>query len=430
VIFFKRPSNEGGQPVRSVEILRKQIDRELSFMHRARQDAVWRAVEGLIVGGKACLTALGRSLPGIISDKHKIKMVDRLLGNQALHRELNRIYQVLARYLLKVVRTPIIAVDWTGAGAHHYELSAKICSDGRALPLYSQVYAKKRYAQHDAHREFLRELSEILPSECKPILVTDAGFYSSWFTEVRRYCWHYIGRVRGSAHVLLGGPFAGQELTLKQLHRLAGTEAKDFGTALVGSGARRLVLSPMPRGKGRKRLTRNGKPGRNTVDQTSSKGAREPWVLVTSLQVDAASVVYGYSLRMQIEESFRDHKSTRNGWSMRLTVTRSAERMSVMLLIASLADLVVQIAGRAHAVSEHASGLQANTVRKQRVLSFFFRGCSACRKGTELTTSQLRAAMKQLIATVVNNATRFLAELSGASNQDRPSALRLRSPKL
>jgi hypothetical protein len=426
VIFFKRPSNEGGQPVRSVEILRKQIDRELSFMHRGRQDAVWRAVEGLIVGGKACLTALGRSLPGATSEKHKIKAVDRLLGNEALHLELNRIYKVLARWLLKSVRTPVIAVDWTGAGAHHYELSAKICSDGRALPLYSQVYAKKKYAQTDSHNAFLRELSKILPSECKPILVTDAGFYHAWFAEVQHYGWHYIGRVRGSAHVLLGSPFAGQVLTLKELHCLAGTQAKDFGSAIVSSGTRRLVLSPRPRRKGRKRLTRNGKPGRKTVDKTCSKGAREPWVLVTSLQVDAASVVYGYSLRMQIEESFRDHKSTRNGWSMRLTVTRSAERMSVMLLIASLADMVVQIAGRAHAVSEHASGLQANTMRKQRVLSFFFRGCSACSKRIELTTSQLRAAIKEITASVVDNAAHFLGELSGAFVRARSCALRRR----
>lgn len=416
--------------MRNVEILRNQLDLELSFMHRRRRDSVWRAVTGLIVGGKACLTALGRSLPGATSDKHKIKMVDRLIGNKALHRELERIYQVLARCLLKAVRTPVIAVDWTGAGAHHHELSAKICSDGRALPLYSQVYAKKKYAQVDAHNAFLRELSEILPSGCKPVLVTDAGFCQSWFAEVRRYCWHYIGRVRGTAHVLLGGPFGGQRLTLKELHRLAGAQPKDFGHAILSAGtrphAKRLVLSPRPRGKGRKRLTRDGKPGCKHVDKTSSAGAREPWVLVTSLQVDAASVVYGYSLRMQIEESFRDHKSTRNGWCMRLTITRSAERMSAMLLIASLADIAVQIAGRAYAVSEHASGLQANTVRKERVLSFFFQGCSACRKGTEFTTSQLRSAMKEIVATLAENATRFLSELLGEVIRARPSALRLR----
>jgi hypothetical protein len=413
--------------VRNVDILRNLLDPKLlACMHRRRVETLWRLVTGLILGGKACSAALGRSLPGLTSDKHKIKTVDRFLGNEALHREVNLIYQALAHALVMNVRMPVIAVDWTGAGAHHNELSAKLCSDGRALPLYSQVYAKKKYVQADAHRAFLHELSQILPIGCEPVLVTDAGFHHAWFSEVRRYNWHYIGRVRGASQVVLGGPFAGKKLTLKQVHGLARTQAKDLGNAIVSAGTNphgyRMVLSRQPRRKGRKRLTRQGKAGRNHTDKSASRGAREPWILVTSLQVGAASVVYGYSLRMQIEESFRDHKSTRHGWCMRQTVTRSAERMSVMLMIASLADIVVQTAGRVHASSKHGSGLQANTIRKKRVLSFVFHGCSACRRGLEFTTSQLQAALKELVRTLAKHGARFVLQLRRRAARPRPSA--------
>jgi hypothetical protein len=379
-------------------------------------------VTGLVIGGRACLTALGRALPGETSEKHRIKAVDRLLGNPALHREIDQVYRAIAHWLLKNVRTPIIAVDWTGAGAHHFELSAKICSDGRALPLYSLVYAKGQYVQGVAHREFLRGLASILPKGCRPIVVTDAGFHSEWFAEVRRYNWHYIGRVRGTAHVTLND----QELTLRQLHRYAGARPKELIGAFVSAGrlTQRLILSAQPQHKGRERLTLKGKPGRKTVDLKASQSAREPWVLATSLQSDAAFVVHAYSLRMQIEESFRDRKSYRNGWSMRLAVTRSRKRLAVLLMLASLAELAVEMAGRAVVHAGRSFGFQANTTRKHRVLSFFFLGCRVCRTGVEHTQSELRAALASLIQTIVRNAKPFLAELPRlARARRRPSSL-------
>jgi hypothetical protein len=410
--------------VRSVEILQSAIGENLSSIHPRRVAAVWRAVTGLIVGGTASLTALGRSLPGETSEKHRIKAVDRLLGNKALHEEHDQVYRAIAHWLLKGVRIPAIAVDWTGAGAHHDELSAKLCSDGRALPLFSLVFVKGRYVQSNAHQEFLRRLSNILPAGCKPILITDAGFHNEWFAEVRRYNWHYIGRIRGRSFVKL----AGRQLTLQQVHRLAGSQAKDLGMAILSvtqPHAHRLVLSAQPRAKGRKRLTRRGKPGRATTDHKASKGAREPWVLATSLVSDAASVVRAYGFRMQIEQSFRDRKCYRHGWSMRLAITRSPERLAVLHVIASLAELAVQIAGRAVAVTNVSLGFQANTTRKRRVLSYFFLGCRACRTGVMHTTSQLRGALKGLVHTIKCNARLFATELVvDAIVRSRPSALR------
>jgi len=414
--------------VRSVEILQAALGKNLSSIHPRRQAAVWRAVVGLIIGGKACLTALGRALPGTTSDKHRIKAVDRLLGNEALHREHDVIYRAVAHWLLNGVRTPVIAVDWTGAGAHHYELSAKLCSDGRALPLYSLVFPKNEYNSLGPHQQFLRRLAGILPAGCIPIIVTDAGFSYEWFRDVRRYNWHYIGRIRGSSHARLGDRW----YTLKQLHGLAGVRSKDLGIAFMTRQAQqphRLVLAPRPKSKGRKRTTRRGAPGRSTTDHSASTGAREPWVLATSLDSDASLIVRAYGLRMQIEQSFRDRKSTRNGWSMHLTVTRDRDRMAVLLMLASLAELTVQLVGRATALKPVSFGFQANTTRKRRVLSYFFIGCRACRLGLDHTQRQLRNALDALFATFDRNAQLFAALLRDMTNaRARPRASARRVP--
>jgi hypothetical protein len=116
-------------------------------------------------------------LPSSKCEKSGIKRIDRLLGNVRLHEELVPVQRAIARWLLAEVRFPVIAVDWTGAGAHHYEISANLCSSGRALPLLSLVFPKEQLSSVAAHREFLRALSCVLPEHCKPTLVTDAVFH-------------------------------------------------------------------------------------------------------------------------------------------------------------------------------------------------------------------------------------------------------------
>ena len=110
---------------------------------------------------------------------------------------------------------------------------------------------------------------------------------------------------------------------------------------------------------------------------------------------------------------------------MRLAITRSPERLAVLHVIASLAELAVQIAGRAVAVTNVSLGFQANTTRKRRVLSYFFLGCRACRTGVMSTTSQLRGALKSLVHAIKCNARIFATELTvDAIVRSRPSALR------
>ncbi|MBT8765727.1 hypothetical protein J7302_06230 [Pseudomonas sp. DB1] len=36
----------------------------------------------------------------------------------------------------------------------------------------------------------------MLPADCTPVLVTDAGFRRPWFQAVEAKGWHYVGRIR------------------------------------------------------------------------------------------------------------------------------------------------------------------------------------------------------------------------------------------
>jgi hypothetical protein len=77
---------------------------------------------------------------------------------------------------------------------------------------------------------------------------------------------------------------------------------------------------------------------------------REPWLLAysNSLQsVGAARIAAGYGKRMQIEQSFRDLKSGRYGCALRYSLTRTATRLSVLLLLHALASFVAWLVGLA-----------------------------------------------------------------------------------
>ena len=193
---------------------------------------------------------------------------------------------------------------------------------------------------------------------------------------------------------------------VRSSHELAGRRSRDLGWLHMRRGMPReyrLVLSEVPKLKGRKRLTLKGIAGRNMQDRRSSSGAREPWLLATSLSSGSNAIVRTYGLRMQIEQSFRDTKSHRNGWSLRHAQSKSAKRLEVLLLIASLALVVVQMVGRAAASCDLQRRFQANTVTARRVLSVFVLGHHVLRSKISLPRSILLKALNEAVATSALN---------------------------
>jgi hypothetical protein len=63
----------------------------------------------------------------------------------------------------------------------------------------------------------------------------------------------------------------------------------------------------------------------------------EPWFLITDLPGRAAALTALFARRMAVEELFRDDKSLRNGWALRLTQSTKPGRFDRLLLVLALA---------------------------------------------------------------------------------------------
>ncbi|WP_154669258.1 IS4 family transposase, partial [Legionella bozemanae] len=167
-------------------------------IHGKRLSPLCLFVEALIREKKLSLTRLGRALKNKTQEKHNIKRCDRFLGNKLLHQERQSIYKEVAHRLIGTIERPLILVDWSHVpNTTHYLLRASLVAKGRALSIYEEVFTKQYENSNKAHRQFLHHLKTLLPETCRPILITDAGFYNSWFRLVLNQGWDYIGRIRG-----------------------------------------------------------------------------------------------------------------------------------------------------------------------------------------------------------------------------------------
>jgi hypothetical protein len=156
----------------SIILLQRWLERNTAFMHRRRAASLTAVVGGLLRDGKLTLSHLGRAVCGASHAKHKIKRVDRLLGNSHLHRERAAVYRALAQWLLRGVERPVILVDWSDCAPGHewLMLSAALALGGRAIPLYEEVHRLASYNSPRTHRRFLEGLKGVLPTSCRPIL--------------------------------------------------------------------------------------------------------------------------------------------------------------------------------------------------------------------------------------------------------------------
>lgn len=180
--------------MRAIRILQDKLEGSLGFMHAKQRAALWRVVEGLLNSQKLCLTALGRGLPGDCVVKHRIKAVDRFVGSAAIQASIPRVYEAIANLLLGSTERPVLLIDWTGAAPGFFTLSAKIAFSGRAVSILSRTYPESKKSNVKVERAFLDELKQILPAHCRPVLVTDAGFFFRWVDSVKAYAWDYIAR--------------------------------------------------------------------------------------------------------------------------------------------------------------------------------------------------------------------------------------------
>jgi hypothetical protein len=337
-------------------------------LHAKRVQALHRAVTALIAGSTLSLSSLALALPTFTHYKHRLKSIDRLLGNKALHASREGLYTALARRWLTGIKQVLVVVDWSDLTTDQrwHLLRASVVVEGRSITLYEEVHPQKRYGHPTVQRLFLCRLARILPAGCRPIVMTDAGFHASWFKLVAKRGWSFVGRLRGRDMVRQE---EGEWVPIKSLHRMAQPAARDLGHYdYVRSNPIevRLVLSQRPC-RGRHRLNVHGRPRTGRSSAKNARSAREPWLLAASLEQDhlaAESIVKLYAQRMRIEESFRDTKNIRLGMGLECARSRTRERWQMLLLIGHLGAFVQRLIGEA----AKAEQLELNFTATRRLL--------------------------------------------------------------
>lgn len=353
--------------MRAGNIVARLIEPCLESLHRKRSAALMRATTGLLNGGVGSLSGIALRLSGNTRLKHRLKSVDRLLGNRALRDQRDELYRKVAQLWLSDLPRVLVVVDWSDLSKDQrwHWLRASVVVQGRSITLYEQVHPQRKLGNPRVHREFLRQLAQILPAGCRPIVMTDAGFHAPWFKAVADQGWEFIGRLRGRNQLCLSD--LQDWIPARDLYARASADARDLG---LGAYARsnpvpvRALLAKRP-SKGRHCFNMYGNKRGGRSSAKASRSAREPWLLVCSPSLgylQPQAIVALYAQRMRIEQSFRDTKNLRWGLGLEVSRSRARARLEMLLLIAHLASLIQRLIGES--VKQHQQELNFMATRR------------------------------------------------------------------
>lgn len=350
-------------------IITRVLDCCWSGLHVKRAQALRAAVLALVLGGAVSLSGIARRLQGPVMLRHRIKRIDRLLGNSAVWASRDELYHAVSARWLVDLKQVLIVVDWSDMTADQkwHLLRASVAVEGRSVTLYEEVHPQKRYGNPRVHKRFLQRMAQMVPAGCQVIVMTDAGFRSSWFQLVAARGWDWIGRIR-NRDLLRGadGPWQ----PAKDFYPRATTSARDLGRfTYVRSNpiACRLALIKQA-SKGRHRLNLSGKKSKCQQSTKNARAQSEPWLLASAIglaHLSVQAIVKLYGQRMRIEQSFRDLKNQRLGMGLSSARSRGRMRLEMLLLLAHLASFVLRLIGEA-AKQEQLELQFQSTNRRQR----------------------------------------------------------------
>lgn len=382
----------------ALSIVNKVVSIVSFKMHKARQKAVIACVKSLLNGSAATVTSIGRGINTRAFEKHRIKRADRLLSNPNLLNEVPLIYATIGQLFCGNTSRPVISIDWSDLDDRkkHFLLRAAISLKGRSITLYQEVHCSKTKEKPATHKAFLKTLHAILPSRCRPIIVTDAGYKSPWFREVLALEWDIVGRIRKPHFYSINKGNTWQ--CISHLYAQATGRPKRFDNSqIVRSNPFTCTLILFKqKSKGRHATNPDGTRKASKHSKVHAQGAKDPWLLATSLASHrhlSKRVVAIYQQRMQIEEGFRDMKCTRFGLGYEQNKSVKKQRLTLLILLTTLASLVAILLGMVLVVSNKHRRFQANTEAKS-VLSFHYLGLRAIACRLQITMRQWKSALK------------------------------------
>lgn len=297
------------------------VQKSLTTLRRSQQRTLAAIVFGALAVGHVTLAALGRAMAGPARAKHRIKRVDRFLGNRRIE-PAEAMRGVVQQLLRRRKKRAIIALDWVDI-RRHLVLVAALCLRGRAIPLCWAAYEKWQVyrSQNQLEEALVMLLRTMIPEAVPVTVVADRGFgradFARWLQEQGL---GYVLRVQARTYV--AGP--------QHTGRLSALPLRPGTTFWLPEVA-----------------YRQRHPVRTNVAILWRAQAREPWVLISNVARNTDAAAAAYERRMMIEELFRDQKNVRNGWALRQTEVRSVSRLERLLLVLAVAYLLLVMVGLA-----------------------------------------------------------------------------------
>ncbi len=344
------------------------------LMHAARWQALRDVATSAVSGKPLTLTALAIGTHRATSVRHRVKCVDRLLANGHLAHERFDAYRALAHQWLSDLPQLLIVVDWSSLSADlkwHW-LRASVVVDGRSITLYEEVHARKHLAAIQVHRRFVKRLAALLPpTQRPPIILTDAGFRTTWFRLIAAQGWYWVGRTRNRDFVRRPG---GKWFAAKDLYAEATAEAQDLGVYEAVRNrpftCRFALIKTKP--TGRQCKYPSGKVTNNSSTRKIAQRYREPWLLSYSPELaylGASAIIKLYAQRMKIEQQFRDTKNLALGMGLTQSKSAGQPRLQALLFIAHIAALAKRLIGEAAKAQQMALQLMSNHNNKRATIS-------------------------------------------------------------
>ena len=267
------------------------------------------------------MAELGRSLSlaGRVAAKHCIKRVDRFIGNRRV--ESLEAMRGVVQWLARPRKRLLVSLDWVSVRSFQcLVLAARL--RGRAVPLLWTVHRDEYLYRSRNNLEYglLRLFRTMVPRSTEVVVLADRGFgRAEMAKECQKLGFNYIIRIEPRVYIR-HDDFVGNLMDLP-----------------VKPGCRLML---------REALYRKSRPIRQNVAVYWARGQKEPWFLMTNMtRLQPAGLTKVYGRRMTIEQYFRDTKSKRNGFGLRLTLVKSSDRLSRLLLVLALAYLFLVAVG-------------------------------------------------------------------------------------
>jgi hypothetical protein len=268
---------------------------------------------------RASLANLGRRMLG--AAKHQIKRGWRFCANDRVE-PADAMRGVVGRLARKRTKPLLVALDWVDVRGFQ-TLVASAVLKGRSTPLCwasceGHTYDGQR-SRNAFEESLLLVLRSMVPTRVRVILLADRGFGRCALAAFcRRHGFSYLIRIQPKVTVKLRG-FHGKLLDYPVSKGIAKV-LRDVAYRADGAVEQHVVV----------RWPTNLPPKRD-----------ECWFLMTDLKGTAHRLCALYARRMTIEQLFRDHKSKRNGWSLRDTQLKTPQRLDRLLLVLALAYLLL-----------------------------------------------------------------------------------------